>query len=349
MSTHTLPRPLNSVEQDALTLAQQRYIRSLIAGERDLIRPDVRPYELGVETLEQVYKSNTNGHRKPAVEATLHSFRSFKPGHPMRAFVDMLDSIEISEQPPALQESSTNQPSHAEECEYAVPPLPQNVKANEARASEASPILDAMIDYFYYWATRSYEGYHEAVAIWVLATIAARRVVLPWQDGMWTTFYIMLVSKSGRHAKTKAGSYGAKVIRDCGLGFLLAPDETTPQQLLSRMSGKKVPRNYSCMTEQEKEELCLKLAFSAQKGLQYDEFGDFLQDVITSRGYNNLFYRLLKQMYDNKPELTYDTVNRGDENIKFPSLNIIGTTAPESLAGIAKKRVKYGQMAHLRV
>lgn len=197
-----------------------------------------------------------------------------------------------------------------------------------------------MIDYFRHWATRSYEGYHEAVAIWVLATIAARRVVLRWRKGVWPNFYIMLVSVSGRHAKTEAADYGTKVIKECGLGFLLAPDETTPQQLLSRMSGQKIPRNYSVKDADGKEFIRLKLAFSAQKGWQYDEFGDFLQEIIQSKGYSNLFYRLLKRLYDNKPDFTYDTAIRGEEEIGLPSLNLIGTMAPESLAGIANKESK---------
>lgn len=221
-----------------------------------------------------------------------------------------------------------------------VPPLSSECKANEEGAELASPILDALIAFFKLWCTRSYDGYHEAVAIWVLATIAARRIVLKWRKGYWTNFYIMLVSVSGRHAKSEAASYGADLIRDCGLGYLLAPDEITPQQLLSRMSGKKVPRNYSCMNEKEKENLRLKLAFSAQKGWVYDEFGDFLQEIMQSKGYSNLFYRLLKQFYDNKPELTYDTITRPEEKIEMPSLSIIGTTAPESLAGVAGRESK---------
>src|SRR5205807_5929395 len=89
------------------------------------------------------------------------------------------DDPAASQQPP-VHEPTADQFSHVESLEYPVPPLPQQVKSNEARAGEASPTLDAMIDYFRHWATRSYEGYHEAVAIWVLATIAARRIVLPW-------------------------------------------------------------------------------------------------------------------------------------------------------------------------
>lgn len=228
-----------------------------------------------------------------------------------------------------------------------VPELPPEVRAYLSLEHEASPVLDAMIEYFRRWCTRSYEGYHEAVAIWVLTTIAARRIVLPWRAGVWTNFYLMLVSRSGRHAKTEAAAYGSKIIRDCGLGFLLAPEETSPQRMLSKMSGNSIPRNYSCMTPEEQERLRLKLAFSAQKGWQYDEFGDFLQDVVHSRGYNNLFYRLLKQLYDNKPEITYDTGIRGEEAIAMPSLSIIGTTAPESLVGIPEKVWTDGAFARI--
>jgi hypothetical protein len=113
------------------------------------------------------------------------------------------------------------------------------------------------------------------------------------------------------------------------------------------MSGKIVPRNYSCMTSEERERFRLKSAFSAQKGWQYDEFGDFLQEVVSSKGYNNLFYRLLKQLYDNKPETTYDTGTRGEEDIYMPSLSIIGTTAPESLNGIPEKVWTDGAFARI--
>jgi hypothetical protein len=88
------------------------------------------------------------------------------------------------------------------------------------------------------------------------------------------------------------------------------------------------------MDDEKKQELELKLAFSAQKGWSYDEFGDFLQDIIRGKGHNTHFYRLLKQLYDNKTEFTYETVARGEEKIDLPSLSLIGTTTPDSLAPI---------------
>jgi hypothetical protein len=344
MSTHTLPRSSSNIDQDAFTLAQHHdtnarwYLDLLMDGMKPANRPDFGRWEPLIALLEEVYVSG-NGNAAQIVTSVLSDIRTNNaqtnnyPG--LEAMLTGNEVPPTSPQPPALQESS-----NTEDSEYFVPPLPLHVKANEARASEASPILDALINYFRYWCTRSYEGYHEAVAIWVLATIAARRVVLKWRNGFWTTLYIMLVSISGRHAKTEATSYGTKVIRECGLDFSLVPDETTPQRLLSRMSKSYIPRNYADMDSEQKEKLELKLAFAAQKGWSYDEFGDFLQEVMQGKGANAHFYRLLKQFYDNKPEFTYDTLTRGEEHIDLPSLCILGTTAPDSLKSIAGRESK---------
>jgi hypothetical protein len=218
-----------------------------------------------------------------------------------------------------------------------VPPLQPATKANEAHAYEASPILDAMIEFFKYWCTRSYEGYHEAVALWVLSTIAARRVYLPWRKGVWTPLYIMLLSDSTTHAKTEAASYGSRIIEDCHLQYLLCPDETSPQKLLHNMAGRSLPRNYSAMKDAKKEDQRLKLAFSGQRGWLYDEFGNKLQEIVKGKGYNAPFYALLKQLYDCKRAYEYDTLTRDNEHIDMSYLSIIGTATPACLKSIASK------------
>jgi hypothetical protein len=212
-----------------------------------------------------------------------------------------------------------------------VPPLPEATRAQQNLAYLASPTLDEMIRFFRYWATRSYEGYHEAVAIWVLSTIAARRVFLPWRQGVWTPLYIMLVADSTTHAKTEAASYGKTVIEACGLRYLLTIDDVTAQKLLSNMQGKHLPRNYALMDAQEQEYTRLKLAFSAQRGWTYEEFGNKLQEIIHGNGPNKMFHGLLKRLYDCKREHEYDTLRGGHEHIDMPYLSIIGTATPACL------------------
>lgn len=217
------------------------------------------------------------------------------------------------------------------------PALPYVTSRVEALGKDASPTLDAMIAYMRKWATRSYDGYFEGVALWTLSTIAARRVYLPWSTGVWTNLYVVLVSESTVSAKTKAASYGLKIIEDCGLSYLMAPDEITPQKLISKMSGinTTVPRNYSVMTAEQKETFKKKLAFSGQKGWLYDEFGDMLQEMIKGNGSSSMFYKILKKLYDNKREYGYDTRTWGEETVDMPYLSLLGTTPPSSLMPIA--------------
>jgi hypothetical protein len=239
-----------------------------------------------------------------------------------------------------LKDLLSDDPLHGfeQEDEYNVPPLPDNIKAQEARAHEASPTLDAMIKLLKYWCTRSYEGYHEVVSLFVLDTIAARRPFLPWRAGIWTSLYFMLVADSTTHAKTEAANYGRRIIEDCGLGYLLSPDEITPQKLMSNMTGENVPRNYSLKDPTGKEYVRLRLAFSGQRGWLYDEFGNKLQEIIQAKGHNAYFYALLKQLYDNKRTYEYDTLARDNEHIDMPYLSIIGTATPACLKPIASKQ-----------
>lgn len=307
-------------------------VRDYIKSIRDGVKPSLRPaipmeWDNIVTSIERTYDRSKGN--KSTIEKVIQLASKQEP-----AFARLLNDEPL--------QGLTKPAFEFQELSAAVRP-------DDVLAAEASPVLDAMIDYFAHWATRSYEGYYEAVALWVLSTIAARRVVLKWRNGIWPTLYIMLVSKSGRVAKTEAASYGARIIRECGLSYLLAPDEVTPQRMLSKMAGNTVPRNYSVLDEEKKEQTRLRTAFSAQKGWLYDEFGDFLQEIINGKGQNTLFYRLIKQLYDNKKEFTYETMTRGDEVLELPSLNIIGTTAPNSLIPVSNKSTFWTDGASARI
>lgn len=334
MSTHTLQRPSNN--QDTLTPAEYdqnaRWIlECLIRGWNPPVRLNCGPWDdRVVNDAVRIYESSSDEHKPTIVANMLYSLKESGRYADLEALLDGKE-ITASPQPPALQESS-----NTEDSEYFVPPLPQHIKANEARAGEASPILDAIIKFIGYWATRSCEGYHEAVALWVLATIAARRVYLAWKNGLWTPLYILLVAKSTLHGKSESSSYGARIIEDAGLGFLMAADDVGPQKLLSNMSGRYLPRNYADMSPERKEFERLKTAFAGQRSILHDEFGNELQEYINAKsGYKASFYGLLKKLYDCKKHYEYDTVQRGSEYIEMPYLALLGTATPDCLKPIA--------------
>lgn len=291
------------------------YLLALQSGQKLDIRPEVPAYWRGaVEKAEWSY--DRSGGNAATVKNTLVTYSKIMP--------DLAELLSAS--PPARVDET-----------FGMPPLPESIRPNVALAAQASPTLDLIIAYIKHWATRSYEGYHEAAALWVLATIAARRIKLPWRDGIWSSLYFLFVSRSGRLAKTEAARYGARIIRECGLEYLLAPNQITPQRFISNLSGTTLPRNYSTMKPEEQEETRLALAFSGQRGWLYDEFGDFLQDIVNGRSQNSLFSQLLRQLYDNELKYRYETNSRGAEVTHLPSLSLVGTSTPSSLMPVSDK------------
>jgi hypothetical protein len=296
------------------------YLLTLQTGQKPDSRPDVPEYwATPVETIERSY--DRSGGNAQVVCATVSTLS--------RQIPHLRELLE-TERPAATT------PARVDET-FGMPPLPEPVRPNEALAAQASPTLDLIIAYIKHWATRSYEGYHEAAALWVLATIAARRIKLPWRDGIWPSLYFLFVSRSGRLAKTEAARYGARIMRECGLEYLLAPNQITPQRFISNLSGTTLPRNYSTMKPEEQEETRLALAFSGQRGWLYDEFGDFLQDIVNGRSQNSLFSQLLRQLYDNELKYRYETNSRGAEVTHLPSLSLVGTSTPSSLMPVSDK------------
>lgn len=308
--------PAKSMSHD--TLARE-YIQELLKGNKPETHSDFGPWNHIIEHVKEAFDQSGGNTEKLETVLTALCYHE----HALAVLLT-----------PAGSDSKTSVVFDKQ----GVPQLPEKCKRNEALADQASPTLDAMIDYFKLWATRSYDGYHESVAVWVLSTIAARRVFLNWRRGVWTPIYVMLVSGTTGHAKTEAAGYGQKVIEDAGLGYLLCPDNFSPQKLINNMAGRSLPRNYSVMTPEQKERTRLRVAFSGQKGWLYDEFGNKIQEIMGGKGYNELLYTLMKQLYDSKRTYEYDTQARGLDHIDMPYLSVVGTATPDCLKPVARKR-----------
>ena len=74
------------------------------------------------------------------------------------------------------------------------------------------------------------------MALWVLSTVAARRVKLDFGGERYPSLYLANVARSSLWTKSTAHHIGSALLDACGLSFLLAPDEATPQALLAKMS-----------------------------------------------------------------------------------------------------------------
>ena len=208
------------------------------------------------------------------------------------------------------------------------PPLP-------ARAVCTPPHLrtwlSAYADHSAFWAPRAAPGYHTAVGLWVLSTIAARRLVVRMgSHDVFPTLFIALVSESTHWTKTTAASIGVRLIRRAGCGHLLSPDRTTPQFLLKLMSGI-VPQGYAKASSEEQEEMRQAYGFSAQRGWFYEEWGGMLHQMRRMDSPQSELNKLLIVLEGGASTFETGTIQRGLERIDHPYLALLGNATPHDL------------------
>ena len=215
-------------------------------------------------------------------------------------------------------------------------PLPDAARLPEELGADASPWLDAYIAHSRRVSPRSWGDWHEAAGLFILSAVAARRVYLPFGRGIYPNVFIALIARTSLFSKTGVASLAESIIREAGLGHLLAPDISTPQKFLSSLSPR-VPDNWPSLTPVEQEKLSLRLAFAAQRGWLFDEFGNQLRAMRNPNSVMADFARLLKVLDDNKPSYTSATISRGEERVDAPYLAFMGMGTPANIRELASK------------
>lgn len=216
----------------------------------------------------------------------------------------------------------------------SVPELPQEARLPHHLEVEGCEWLDSYVEFSQCWSPRSFDGYHEAIGLWILSTVAARRVQINFGGARYTNLYVLLVGRTSFYAKTTAVKIAKELLNTIGLGFFLLPDEITPQRMLVDMSSKP-PENWEDLSVAQKDEIKTLLAFAGQKGWFHDEFGSNLQLMMKKDGPYNEFRGILRKLDD--AGLTYEkaTISRGKETIYRPYLALIGALTPADLAPFA--------------
>jgi hypothetical protein len=85
-----------------------------------------------------------------------------------------------------------------------VPPLPAYARLPEDIGRDACRWLKDYVRYSQTWSPRSFDGFHEACGLWLLSTIAARRVVVHYGRPRYTNLYFLLAGRTTMHAKSSA-------------------------------------------------------------------------------------------------------------------------------------------------
>lgn len=217
-----------------------------------------------------------------------------------------------------------------------IPPLPEGALIAPSIGTEACPWLDRYLAFSRRWSPRSFDGFHEAVGLWLLSTIAARRVRVHFGKPRFTNLYIMLAGRTTVHAKSSATEIGRQLLRQCGLEFLLASDQATPQAFIRSLARTELPANYDDLDEEMKAWAQMRVAFSAQRGWYFEEFGSGIEAMMRKSGIMADFRGVLRAFDDCPPTFSRETISRGIETVEQPYLALIGNLTPADLRPVAQ-------------
>ena len=77
-----------------------------------------------------------------------------------------------------------------------VPILPESAQLDPELGDGVANWLDEYVALSRLWSPRAYDDFHIACALWMLSTVAARRVVCHFGGSRYTNLYIALVARS---------------------------------------------------------------------------------------------------------------------------------------------------------
>lgn len=214
---------------------------------------------------------------------------------------------------------------------------PVQVLKQENPGTSASPWLDDYIQFSREWSPLSYEDFHEAVGLFILSTVAARRVAFNFGKRRYTNLYIALVGRTSIFAKTTVADIGVAVLQKAGLDWLLAPDNSTPQWLIKYMSSSQLPDDYNKMPEEWQQRALCKALTAGQKGWCFDEFGMHIHSMMQREGVMTDFRTVLRRFDDVPDRYENATIARGHEVIERPYLSLLANLTPADLAPFARR------------
>lgn len=295
----------------------------------ELPKPDDPPVDTGGYALCPTHKQrlvaskNNNGYRCPAP----------RPGEASCYWWKGEGYIMPTDQGVNIAES---EPSPVVIAPLRAPVLPDYAVLPDDLASQASPWLDAYINFSRRWSPQSYEGFHEAIGLWLLSAVAAQRVALDYGGVEYTNLYIALCSRTSMFAKTTAARIAKQVLEATALTHLLAPDDSSPQAFLRTLTLR-TPEGYAHLSVERQDAVRTRLMFAAQKGWFYDEFGQKLHAMMQTAGTMVDFRGHLRRFDDCPQNYEYVTLSRGSDFIERPYLSLLASLTPADLRPHARK------------
>lgn len=209
------------------------------------------------------------------------------------------------------------------------PPLPQAAQLTEAQRIEARKgrkWLDMYVEYAAKAGPLSPDIFYEAMALWTLATVAARRMKVTIGGlSIYPNLYVFIVAPTTVYRKTTALNIARTVLDKAGLKFFLMPERATPEALFDYLAGK-LPNNLGEQTEQEQRYWRAGRAFAAQRALLIDEASGLLSDM--KKDYNAGLTEIILQGYDGEGDFRKLLKGAGVIAVRDMCFSVLCATTP---------------------
>ena len=220
------------------------------------------------------------------------------------------------------------------------PPLPQKAIFAPTARDGAAPWLEAYISHSATWSPRAASHFHAGIGLWMLSTVAARRIGLELGHMVYPSLFIAMIARSTLYAKTTTAKIGKQGLRHARLGALLASDRSTPQALRRSMAAV-VPESFAAWDLHEQLAFADRVAFAGQRGWYYEEWGGMLHQMTRKESPMAEFHALLREIDDGEDHFESDTIVRGTERGTNPYLALLCSATPHDLSQFMRPGAPY--------
>ena len=210
----------------------------------------------------------------------------------------------------------------------ACPSLPAEARPDLELAAGAATWLDGYVRHARSVSPMTPDLFHESAALWLGATAIARRLKVPLPFGnIFPNLYILWVAPTTIFHKTTAMDVARGLAR-ATFQHLLAPQEATPEALLSDLAGT-LPARLEDMSQEEQDHWRKERDFAGQRALLVDEMSGLMAS--TGRDYNAGLLESDLRFYECDPRFTRSTRAQGRVTVRNVYVSMLAASTPRAM------------------
>jgi len=217
-----------------------------------------------------------------------------------------------------------------------VPELPKSARIPPEKAAGAAEWLDHYVEFSKYESPGAYSHYHEGCGLWILSTLAGRRIAYKptVTITLWPNLFIANVGVSTLWRKSTTTNVARYTLSKVASGqHFIYPFVSSAENLIKIMKAAKEIRGWDEFTYEEQAEIIEELTWAHVRGLYWDELGVRVRSILNRRGPYAAMYQLLLQAARGEP-VGQQTIDRGLESAPDAYLTLMGNATPANFRQI---------------